>query len=110
MTETLDEVPFEVAVERHGDAVRVQVTGELDLYREGALRAAMTAVLDAGDVGSLVLDVRGLQFLDSSGLRALLVCRDRTHESGAEFRLAVAPGPVLRLLAVAGVQGWFDYE
>jgi anti-anti-sigma factor len=70
----------------------------------------VTAVLDARDVGSLVLDVRGVQFLDSSGLRALLVCRDRTQEAGAEFRLAVAPGPVSRLLAVAGVQGWFDYE
>jgi anti-sigma B factor antagonist len=110
MTETLDEIPFEVTVERHGDAVRVRVTGELDLCREEALRSAVTAVLDARDVGSLVLDVRGVQFLDSSGLRALLVCRDRTKEAGAEFRLAVAPGPVSRLLAVAGVQGWFDYE
>jgi anti-sigma B factor antagonist len=110
MTGLLDEVPFEVAVDHEGDAVRVRVAGELDLFREGALRAAVTAVLDAGDLGSLVLDVCGLQFLDSSGLRALLVCRDRTKEAGAEFRLAVAPGPVTRLLAVAGVQGWFDYE
>ena len=110
MTGTLDEIPFEVAVERHADAVRVRVTGELDLCREKDLRSAVSAVLDARDVGSLVLDVRGVQFLDSSGLRALLVCRDRTQEAGAEFRLAVAPGPVSRLLAVAGVQGWFDYE
>jgi anti-anti-sigma factor len=110
MTDTVDEVPFEVVVERHGIAVRVRIVGELDLYREMAVRAAVTAVLDEGDVGCLVLDVREMQFLDSSGLRALLACRDRTRETGAEFRLAVAPGPVTRLLAVAGVQGWFDYE
>jgi anti-sigma B factor antagonist len=110
MTEFVDEVPFDVAVERHGDAVRVRVSGELDLHRETALRSAMSALLDEGDIGSLVMDIRGLQFLDSSGLRALLVCRDRTREAGGAFRLAVAPGPVTRLLAVAGVQGWFDYE
>ena len=110
MTGTLDDVPFEVLTQCDGSAVRMTVTGELDLYREGELRAATAEVLDAGAVDRLVLDVRGLQFLDSSGLRALLTCRDRTHAAGATFRLAVFPGPVTRLLTVAGVQGWFDYE
>jgi anti-anti-sigma factor len=109
MSEQVDEVPFEVFADRHGSAVRLRVVGELDLFRESALHAAMAAVLD-DDLEQLVLDVRELHFLDSSGLRALLLCRDRTRAAGATFRLAVAPGPVTRLLAVAGVQSWFDYE
>ncbi len=110
MIDQLDEVPFEVSVQRHGNAVRMRVAGELDLFREGVLHDAMAGVLEGGDLEQLVLDVRELQFLDSSGLRALLLCRDRTHAVDATFRLAVTDGPVTRLLAVAGVQSWFDYE
>ena len=57
-----------------------------------------------------VLDVCGLQFLDSSGLRALLACRDRARSAGVPLTLAVAAGPVTRLLDVAGVRDWFHYE
>ena len=110
MNETVDEIPFEVRAERLETSVRLRVSGELDLTREGELRSALEANLDGGTLDELVLDVRGVQFLDSSGLRSLLVCRDRTQAVGARFRLAASPGPVTRLLAVAGVQSWFDYE
>jgi anti-sigma B factor antagonist len=110
MNDAVDEIPFEVSAEWLGSSVRLRVSGELDLHRESELRSALEATLDEGALDELVLDVRGLQFLDSSGLRSLLVCRDRTQALGARFRLAVSPGPVTRLLVVAGVQSWFDYE
>jgi anti-sigma B factor antagonist len=110
VSDILDEVPFEVLAERTGVAVRMRVTGELDLNREGELHAAVDEVLATGGLDRLILDVQGLQFIDSSGLRALLTCRDRARAAGVTFRLAVSPGPVTRLLAVAGVQSWFDYE
>ena len=56
-----------------------------------------------------VLDLRDVGFIDSSGLRGLLLCRDQAAALGIEFSLAVAKGTVSRLLDVAGVQDWFTY-
>ncbi len=77
-------------------SVRVQVAGELDM-----------AVVADHDASSLELDVTHVTFIDSSGLRALLFCRDNAERSGLEVTLIAGDGPVSRLLAVAGVTDWF---
>jgi anti-sigma B factor antagonist len=105
-----DEVAFGVRTEERADHVRLVVTGELDLYREPELRSAVEALLAQGPPQRLVLDVGGLQFLDSAGLRGLLVCRHHARSADVPFSLAVAPGPVTRLLDLAGVRSWFTYE
>jgi len=101
---------FDVRSERRGDHLRLLVSGELDLFREPDLRRALDDVLADTTPERLVLDVSGVQFLDSSGLRALLMCRDRARSLGVPLALAVAPGPVTRLLDVAGVRNWFAYD
>ena len=110
MSEPEEHIEFVVRVEERPDHLRVLVDGELDLYREADLRSSVDAVLADQTPERLVLDVCGLQFLDSSGLRALLACRDRARSAGVPLTLAVTPGPVTRLLDVAGVRDWFDYE
>lgn len=110
MSESVEDIPFVVRTEPCGDHVRVLISGELDLHREAELHSAWEAVISSAETPQrLVLDVSGLRFLDSSGMRALLVCRDRAHAIGVPFLLAVTPGPVTRLLRIAGVQDWFDY-
>jgi anti-sigma B factor antagonist len=101
---------FDVRTERRADHLRLLVSGELDLFREADLRRALDDVLAHTTPERLVLDVRGVQFLDSSGLRALLLCRDRARSIGVPLALAVTPGPVTRLLDVAGVRDWFAYD
>lgn len=110
MSQPDEDVPFTVRTDERADHLRVLVSGELDLYREGELRTAVSALLADRAPDRLVLDVCGLQFLDSSGLRALLHCRDRARSVGVPLTLAVTPGPVTRLLDLAGVRDWFDYE
>jgi anti-sigma B factor antagonist len=105
-----DDVSFGVRTEERTDHVRVVVTGELDLYREAELRALVVSLLAQGTPQRLVLDLGGVQFLDSAGLRGLLVCRDRARAADVGFSLAVTPGPVTRLLDLAGVRSWFGYE
>ena len=110
MTQPLGDDGFDIRTERRADHLRLLVSGELDLFREADLRRALHDVLADTTPERLVLDVRGVQFLDSSGLRALLMCRDRARSLGIPLALAVAPGPVTRLLDVAGVRNWFAYD
>lgn len=110
MSESAGQIEFAVRAEQRPDHLRVLVSGELDLYREAELRSCVDALLTDRTPERLVLDVCGLQFLDSTGLRALLTCRDRARSAGVPLTLAVTAGPVTRLLDVAGVRDWFHYE
>jgi anti-sigma B factor antagonist len=105
-----EDVVFGVHTEVRPDHVRLVVTGELDYFREPDLRGALEALLAESPPQRLVLDVGGLQFMDSAGLRGLLVCRDRCRSADVPFCLAVEPGPVTRLLDLAGIRSWFTYE
>jgi anti-anti-sigma factor len=103
-------VAFHLRREGVGGMVRVTVLGELDLQTEPVLVAEVDAALAAGPAGRVVVDLTGVQFMDSSGLRALLMCRDRARAAGSTLLLAVETGPVTALLDMAGVGDWFGYE
>jgi anti-sigma B factor antagonist len=79
----------------------VHVTGELDVATAPRLEAILTDGRQAGD--RLVVDMGGLRFMDSTGLRALLRGRRAAEEGGWELYLRRIPDPVRRLFDLAGV-------
>lgn len=90
--------------------VRLVISGELDLTAETAVVDAGDRALAAGAVSGLVLDLTDVSFIDSCGLRALLRCRQQADAAGVPCRLAIRPGPVTRLLDIAGLRDSFAYE
>lgn len=58
---------FEVTTSQHGDGTLVRVSGEFDMLGEQPLEAAL-----AEADGRIEIDLSGLVFMDSTGLRALL--------------------------------------
>lgn len=79
----------------------LELRGELDLVSAPVLREAVESpALDAAD--ALVLDLRELQFIDSSGLRAILSAYERAQQRGQEFALTRGSQQVQRLLDIAG--------
>jgi anti-sigma B factor antagonist len=51
----------------------------------------------------VVLDLQPLQFIDSTGLRAILSLRERCRESGQQFAVTRGSPQVQRLLDITGV-------
>ena len=81
---------------------RIVVAGELDLAAVPTLRGVRDALRRQGR--STILDLRGLTFMDSSGLRVLIEAGTQ-HEAGWGVRLLLPEaGPVRRLIAIAGVE------
>ncbi|MEU1015081.1 STAS domain-containing protein [Streptomyces sp. NPDC005900] len=84
----------------------LHVSGALDYEQSADLREQLhTLVLSSGQ--SLVIDLSGLDFCDSSGITALLAARQRAHAAGAELTLLDVPANTLRILAVAGLDQVF---
>jgi anti-sigma B factor antagonist len=99
--------PYSIAVTRE-PVLRVSLGGEIDLAAEPVVVEAFThALTDDSNFDLVELDVSGVDFIDSYGLRALLRCRDLATAYGVEFTLTVVEGPVSRLLELAGVGEWF---
>jgi anti-anti-sigma factor len=99
---------FSVRVERRGDAAVVVPTGELDLATAPALEASLSrAFTDPGE--RVVLDLRELEFIDSSGLRTLLTARRQAGEAGKAFSLVAGHRGLERTLEIAGVHKVFSW-
>ena len=82
--------PFRVDVSREGDTARLRLAGELDLDTTPILQAKIAALRETG-VRSLVLDLTGLEFIDSSGLHCILDWDAESRQDG--FTIALIPGP-----------------
>jgi anti-anti-sigma factor len=95
-----DAVEFTIEVGGEPDASRVAPRGELDIATQGELRAALER---QAAQGAVTLDLSGLRFMDTSGLRLILETAEAARREG--FAFAVLPGgpAIQRLFEVAGV-------
>jgi anti-sigma B factor antagonist len=92
--------PFAVDVQRlHGVAI-VQAHGELDLATVETLRAALDGIESAG---RLVLDLRGLSFIDSTGLHLLVALHQRAQRDGFQLALVAPAAPADRTIQLCGL-------
>ena len=99
---------FELTVSSDDGVRVVAVRGELDLDTMSELNAALAA--DEG-LAATVIDLRGLTFIDSSGVSGVLAAARRARDAGS--RLACVPGQpqiqrVFELTGVDTVLEWGD--
>ncbi|HEY2543031.1 MAG TPA: STAS domain-containing protein [Gaiellaceae bacterium] len=93
-------------VDRNGDGVVVvHLVGELDLYNAHQVREALLACC-AEQPGRLVVDLAGVEFLDSTALGVLVEARSRMDDRQA-FVLAASAAETKRALQVSGLDKHF---
>jgi anti-sigma B factor antagonist len=90
-----------------GDAVRVALRGELDLEHAYTFDEELRRV-EGRRPSCLVLDLRGLSFLDSCGLARLLAARRRARREKRRLLLVRGSAAVQRLLAITAVAEHFE--
>ena len=92
--------PFDVEVQQRNDVAIVRPRGELDLATVETLSAALDGIDGAG---RLVLDLRGLSFIDSTGLRLLVALYQRSKSDGSELMLVAPAAPTDRAIQLCGL-------
>ncbi len=97
-------MPSDFAVTTHitGRTVMLAVIGELDLVSCPSLEQAIDESARA-DVDQIVVDLRGLEFMDSTGLHLLVRAQNQAQESGRRFALVRGRDQVQRLFDLTGV-------
>jgi anti-sigma B factor antagonist len=93
---------FRVETHRTGRATTLTVLGELDLVSSPALQEEIERAIGS-DTTVIVLDLRRLSFMDSTGLHVLVKAQQRAHEAGRRFVLTKGGEQVQRLLDLTGI-------
>jgi anti-sigma B factor antagonist len=91
---------LELETTRNGPVAVVAPTGELDLSGAAVLQAELDRLADEGELGGVVLDLRGLEFMDSSGLRLVVLADMQAREAGRRFALVRGDETVHRVFEI----------
>jgi len=100
---------LEISSEVLDDATWVRLQGELDLASAPAVEERLAAIEEQGPE-RVVIDLGALAFIDSSGLRVLLLADSRARERGFELVLAPGPEPVQRVFEMTGALDVLRFE
>jgi anti-anti-sigma factor len=102
---------FEIRETADADgAKRLKMIGELDLAVGERLKEALRAAADAHD--AVLVDLSELDFIDSSGLRVLVLALKHARDEGEELRIERRVSPsVARVIELAGLSNylWPDH-
>jgi len=99
-----------LAIQQHlaGGRQTILIAGELDKATAPQLDALISRL--ATRPGEIVLDVKGLTFMDSTGVRLILRALELCSEHGCSFTLRSPTPEVRRLLDAAGVSDYLDEQ
>ncbi|MFJ8142758.1 STAS domain-containing protein [Streptomyces sp. NPDC096013] len=90
------------AVTTERDGIRViSLEGEIDHHNGPVLQQALQASADRGP--RVVIDLRGVQFMDSSGINLLLAAHHDLTKAGGWLRLAAPTPAALRPIQLVGI-------
>lgn len=84
------------------DAHTIVLTGEADLQGASKLEAALEDA-SGGEPALVVVDLRSLTFIDSSGLHALITGHQLCRARGHELRIIPGPANIQRLFELTGL-------
>jgi anti-anti-sigma factor len=99
---------FNAHTEHHGDAAFVRLDGELDMSGAFVLEPALDRLV-ADPPGHVTFDLRGLEFVDSTGLATLIGAHERLGAAGVGTRFVRGSDDVQRIFTIAGFDGVLDF-
>jgi anti-sigma B factor antagonist len=96
-------VDLSCSVEQLADATVVQVVGEIDLVSSAKLRDVLIDVLATNPSTHLIVDLSGVDFIDSTGIGVFVGAHKRSTANGGRFTAVVTTPAVNRVLQTTGL-------
>jgi anti-anti-sigma factor len=100
---------LQVSVQADQHAFRLVLVGELDLASAAKLDRVLGAIA-SNESRRLVVDLRDVDFIDSTGLRLLLSLRNDAKRTGRKLALRAPGGEAARIFRITGTRGLFEWS
>jgi anti-anti-sigma factor len=94
--------PLAIDTQTRAGVTLLSLAGELDLAAEATVKGAVAAALAARPT-AIIVDLGRLSFLDSTGVRCLIVARRDAAAAGVSLTVREAKGIVERVLTITGI-------
>lgn len=91
-----------------GSLIGVRLSGDLDMADAESVQRLLAALARQAAPGRVVVDLSGLDFIDSHGVRALFRARDAAERAGSRIALHPGDGRVRRTLDLVDAGSAFD--
>ena len=91
------------AITKDGDAVTAALAGDFDMQATFMIEPALERALETPGVRRIELDLRGLDFIDSTGMGVILRLDREARGRGVQLRLRRGPRPVHRVFEKSGL-------
>jgi len=95
-----------VLTEDQSTACTLSLTGEVDVYTSPQLKKQLLEIIENGCV-NIIVDLNGLDFVDSSGLGVLVSCLRRVKEQDGTLRLVCSKESILKIFRITGLDKVF---
>jgi anti-sigma B factor antagonist len=101
---------MEIVFRDVGEHKIIQVSGEVDLYNVSELKKALFSITD-GNNYSIIVDMKNVNYMDSSGIGALVAGQKKMRAHNGRFALMNIHEDVLNILKLATLDRFFKiYE
>jgi anti-sigma B factor antagonist len=99
-------VQLSVSQTSAGNVPILAITGEVDVYSAPELKDRIGEIIQAGQT-TVIVDLSGVAFLDSTGLGALVEARSAAGEAGGSLPIVCTQERILKLFTITGLDGVF---
>ena len=97
---------FQIEEHSSGDTPVISVSGEIDVATAPQLRECLHQVVAAGNA-TVVVDLLGVSFLDSTALGVLVGALKRCREQGGDLHVVIADPRILKIFEITGLTNVF---
>ena len=101
--ERIEAGPLTVQVGADGDAIQITAAGELDQATAGVLDRELKKA-EATSARQIILDLSRVEFIDSAGLKTLVIAARRSQADSNRFAVAPGAGQVAKMLRLTGIE------
>jgi anti-sigma B factor antagonist len=97
---------MDISYRDNGEYKIIEVSGEVDLYNVSELKKALFAITD-GKHANVVVDMENINYMDSSGIGALVAGQKKMRAHSGKFGLLNIHEDVLNILKLATLDKFF---
>src|SRR5256885_8924798 len=96
------DMDLSIETEKVGDVVVLHVAGEVDVFTAPQLREALVGAIEEGS-RDVVVDLQGVDFLDSTGLGVLVAGLKRLRQYWGDLSLVFTPLYILKIFDITAL-------
>lgn len=100
------EMDLQISVRRSGDVALIDLAGEVDAYTSARFREVMMDIIEDG-ISRLIVSMARVDYIDSSGLGALVGGLKRTSERDGRILIVCHQSQVRKVFEITGLEKVF---